>query len=112
MLLVVENDNGRTMDILVGETVRVSLPENATTGYRWAIERCDAECLDAISTEPRYTASAIGSGGEVEFTFQGKKVGDGEIVLRHWRHWEGDSSVTARFHVRLRVKPFPVKERG
>jgi hypothetical protein len=34
---------------------------------------------------------------------QGKKAGTGEIVLKHWRHWEGDQSVTARFRIRLEM---------
>ena len=105
MLSLVEADNNRTEDIHVGETVRITLPENATTGYRWAIDRYDEEFIEALATEPHYSAKAIGSGGEVAFIFQGKKAGTGDIVLKHWRHWEGDSSVTTRFHLRLNVRP-------
>jgi predicted secreted protein len=35
MQLLVEADDGRTVDVRQGETVRVTLQENATTGYRW-----------------------------------------------------------------------------
>ena len=38
MLSLVEKDSGRTIDIRSGETVQITLPENATTGYRWAID--------------------------------------------------------------------------
>jgi inhibitor of cysteine peptidase len=105
MLLLGEADNDRTVDICLGETARVSLPENATTGYRWTIDHYDEEFIKMLATEPHYTANAIGSGGEVAFTFQGKKTGTGEIVLKHWRSWEGDSSVTVRFRIRLHVQP-------
>ena len=105
MLSLVETDNDRTIDIRLGELVRISLPENATTGYRWVIDRYEEEFIEALATEPHYTADAIGSGGEVAFTFRARKVGIGEIVLKHWRHWEGDASVTARFRVRLHVRP-------
>jgi inhibitor of cysteine peptidase len=104
MLLIVESDNGRTVDIHVGESVRVNLPENATSGYRWEIDRYDEEFIEVLATEPRYTAKGIGSGGEVSFTFQAKKIGTGEIVLKHWRHWEGDASVTTRFRIQLHVQ--------
>jgi inhibitor of cysteine peptidase len=100
-----ENDNGRTVDIRLGGSLQVILPENATTGYRWAIDRCDEEIIEALATEPRYKANAIGSGGEVVFIFQAKKIGNGEIVLKHWRHWEGDSSITTRFCIRFQVRP-------
>ena len=105
MLTIVESDNGRTVDVRLGEEVRINLPENATTGYRWAIDRYDEEFIEALATEPHYKANAIGSGGEVAFIFQGKKIGTGEIVLKHWRHWEGDSSITQRFRIRLNVRP-------
>ena len=105
MLSLVETDNDRTVDIRLGETVKITLPENATTGYRWAIDRYDEEFIAALATEPHYTAKAIGSGGEVAFIFQGKKTGTGEIVLKHWRQWEGDTSVIGRFLIRLQVQP-------
>ncbi len=105
MLLIVESDNGRTVDLHVGQSVRINLSENATTGYRWAIDRYDDEFIEALATEPHYTANAVGSGGEVAFIFKGKKLGAGEIVLKHWRHWEGDASITTRFRIRLHVLP-------
>ncbi len=107
MLLIVENDNGRTVDICVGESVEIKLPENATTGYRWEIDGYDDELIEARDAEPRYANSAIGSGGAVFFVFQGKQVGTGEIALKHWRHWEGESSVNTRFRIRFQVRPRP-----
>ena len=105
MLTIGESDNGRTLDIGCGESVRVSLPENATTGYRWAIDRYDERVIEAIASEAAYPAGTPGSGGEVAFTLRGKNVGSGEITLKYWRHWEGESSVRARFQVRLNVHP-------
>jgi inhibitor of cysteine peptidase len=105
MLSLVEKDNDRTVDILVGGTVQINLPENASTGYRWAVDHFDEEFITALSPEARYTAKGIGSGGEIRFIFQGKKVGTGEIVLKNWRQWEGDSSVIGRFRLHVRVQP-------
>ena len=105
MLLLGQTDNDRTVDIRAGDSVRISLPENATTGFRWAIDRYDEEIIEAVATEPHYPANAIGSGGGISFIFRGKKIGTGEIGLKNWRHWEGDPSVTARFRVRLHVQP-------
>jgi len=105
MATLVEADNNRTIDIPVGETVEVTLPENATTGYRWAVESYDSEHIEALGSEPRYTAKGVGSGGEVMFHFRGKKAGSGGIALKQWRAWEGDSSVIGRFRVELNVRP-------
>ena len=105
MQTLTEADNDRTIDIAVGDTVRISLPENATTGYRWAIDRVDNEVIEAVESEPHYAGNAVGSGGNVMFTFKGKKSGSGEIVLKYWRHFEGDASVRKRFSVRLNAQP-------
>jgi inhibitor of cysteine peptidase len=105
MLLITEKDNGLTVNVRLGESIRINLAENASTGYRWAIDRYDQEFIDAIAMEPRYTANAIGSGGEVAFIFKGKKIGSGEMVLKHWRHWEGAPSIINRFCLRLNVRP-------
>jgi inhibitor of cysteine peptidase len=104
MVSLVETDNDRTVDVRLGDVVQVSLPENATTGYRWTIDRYDEDIVEAVGNEPRYPADAVGSGGRVAFTFKGKKIGAGEIALKHWRHWEGDRSIIGRFRVRLNVQ--------
>ena len=103
--LFVKTDHDRTVDIRLGETVRIALAENATTGYLWAIDRYDEKFINLLATEPHYSNDTVGSGGEIHFIFRGKTSGTGEIFLKQWRSWEGDSSVIARFHIRLHVLP-------
>ena len=103
---LVPTDNNRTVDIRMAETVRITLPENATTGYCWAIERYDKEFFGELPSEAHYPATTgVGSGGDVVFIFKGKKIGTGDIMLKQWRSWEGDSSIIGRFHIQLRVLP-------
>ncbi len=103
--LFVETDLDRTVDIRLGETVKIALAENATTGYRWAIDHYDEKFINLLATEPHYSNDTVGSGGEIHFIFEGKTSGTGEIFLKQWRSWEGDSSIIARFHIRLHVLP-------
>ena len=105
MLLLTQRDNDGTAEVHLGDSVRLNLPENATTGFRWAIDRYDEQLFEVVATEPHYPKDSIGAGGDVSFTFRAKKSGSGEIALKNWRHWEGDSSVTNRFRVRLRIDP-------
>jgi inhibitor of cysteine peptidase len=99
-----EADNGRTVDLRVGETVSVTLPENATTGYRWAIDRLDPGIVEANEAKPHYPSGAVGSGGVVTFAFKSTGPGSGEVSLKHWRHFEGDASITKRFRIRMNAK--------
>lgn len=102
--LFVETDHDRTVDIRLNETVRITLPENATTGYRWAVDGYDRELFNELSSEAFYPATTgIGSGGEVTFIFEAKNTGTGEIELKQWRSWEGDSSVISRFKIKIHV---------
>lgn len=105
MVLVSEKENGTTIAVHSGDLVQITLPENATTGYRWAIDHYDQEIIESVSTESHYTMVRPGSGGEVVLVFRVIKVGAGTVELKQWRHWEGDSSVIHRYHLQLNVQP-------
>jgi inhibitor of cysteine peptidase len=105
MQSLTEADNERTVDLRVGESVRLTLPENATTGYRWAVDRLDQDVVEEAGSEPQPSRGAIGSGGNVTFDFTAKKAGTSEVALKYWRHFEGDGSVVKRFSFRLNVQP-------
>ena len=105
MQSLTEADNGRTVDLRVGESVRLTLPENATTGYRWTVDHLDREVVDPAGSEPHYAGGAVGSAGQVTFDFKAKKAGSGEVALKYWRHFEGDGSIAKRFSVRINAKP-------
>lgn len=105
MQSLTEADNERTVDLRVGESVQLTLPENATTGYRWAIDRLDRDVVEEAGSEPHPSRGAIGSGGNVTFDFTAKKAGSGEVALKYWRHFEGDGSIVRRFSFRLNVQP-------
>jgi inhibitor of cysteine peptidase len=104
MLTLAENDNGSDVAIRPGESIRISLPENATTGFSWEIDRYADACIEALARESSYPAGgAVGSAGRVAFTFKGKKPGQGEIALVHRRPWEKNQPPIAEFHVRIRI---------
>jgi predicted secreted protein len=105
MLHLSEGDNGRTLELRTGESIEIVLPENASTGYRWAIDHYDKKLLEAVAMTPEYTGQAMGSGGAVVFLFRAQGSGAGEIVLKNWRHWEGEASVTRRFRLNLTIRP-------
>ena len=104
MLSFSETDDGRTAEVRVGETVQVTLPENASTGYRWTVDRLDADIVRQLSAEFYNAAKAIGAPGTIVFAFEAVKAGTGEIALKYSRPWEGDASIAKRFRVRLSVQ--------
>lgn len=105
MILITEQDEGTTVTVGRNDLLRITLSENASTGYRWAVDQVDKGVLEPVDSEAKYDANLVGAIGEVNFLFRARSEGVGEIRLKNWRHWEGDSSITRRFHVRVRVHP-------
>jgi inhibitor of cysteine peptidase len=100
MLELGERNDGSIAAARVGDVLTVRLPENASTGYRWAIDRVDPEKIELVEASGHYPASAaVGSGGDAIFRFKVKTAGESTIALKYWRQWEGDTSVIKRFTV-------------
>jgi inhibitor of cysteine peptidase len=100
-----EKDDGRVVTVHVGEEVRLALPENASTGFRWAMDPADGDVIEVLGQDAAYASNAVGSGGLAVFSFRARKPGKAELRFKHWRHWEGDASVIRRFAVRIEVRP-------
>ena len=98
-------DNGRTVELHVGDEVALRLPENATTGYRWAIDSPDANLVDIKEGEYVSTSEKMGGGGEAQWLIKAKTPGATSIKLKRWRQWEGESSVVERYEITLGISP-------
>lgn len=97
-------DNGRTIDIRVGDRLDVNLRENPTTGFQWVIDQNNDEVLRVEGAEYiSPTTSPIGGAGQRTFTFIGQQSGTAELRLKLWREWQGESSVVERFTVTIQV---------
>jgi inhibitor of cysteine peptidase len=98
-------DNGRTVELHVGDEVALRIPENATTGYRWAIDSADANLVDIKEGQYVSTSEKMGGGGEAQWLITAKAPGATSIKLKRWRPWEGESSVVERYEITLRISP-------
>ncbi len=96
-------DDGRTVDVVVGDVIILWLAENPTTGYRWSLESVEQPAVEmeddafVLDSDPQ-----MGSGGMRQFRFGAKAAGTTPVNLKHWREWSGEGSVTDRFAVRVR----------
>ncbi len=105
VITLTQADQGKPVPARVGDTLQLALPENPTTGYRWAIDQIDSSVLSPTGSNyaPAPT-SALGAGGQRTFTFQAVKAGNSPVQLKLWRQWEGDKSVAQRFGVNVAVQ--------
>ena len=75
----------------VGETYKLLLSENPTTGYTWQLN--DGLNSDLISLEGNYKSDAqapgmVGVGGVKEITIKALKSGTGKFQAQNSRPWE------------------------
>jgi len=98
-------DNGKTVDLRVGEEATLRLPENPSTGYRWAVDAADPNLVDFEQGNYVSTSNSVGGGGEVQWLIKAKAPGATEAKFKRWRPWEGDGSVVERYAVTLRISP-------
>ncbi len=102
MTVLTATNSGGSVETGVGEVVAVQLPENPTTGYRWMVEAGDG--LEEIGSTSSQAGSAVGAAGVREFQFRVSRAGSHNLRLKHWRDWEGESSVIGRFNVTIVAK--------
>ncbi|MFO1158722.1 MAG: protease inhibitor I42 family protein [Reyranellaceae bacterium] len=100
-----DQDNDRRVLLHVGEPIEIRLAENASTGYRWALESHDAGLLEPVEVTASYPGAAVGSGGEAIFRFRAVAAGSTTLALKYWRHWEGAGSAIRHFSVTFDIAP-------
>lgn len=105
MITLTERDDGTHVHAAVGDMIELHLPENATTGYRWAIDRLDPHQLELAESSGRYPDSGegtlVGAGGEAIFRFRVLTPAAATLALKQWRQWEGDKSIIRRFTITI-----------
>ena len=98
------SDNGKTVQVHVGEEITIALDARPDTGYEWAVEKSDDKLLTLKQSNFSASNSSPGSNGTQTFTFVAKGAGTVNLQLKYWRRFEGDKSITQRFAVMIQIQ--------
>ncbi|MBN1943004.1 MAG: protease inhibitor I42 family protein [Phycisphaerae bacterium] len=110
--LAVSEENALTLTARVGQTVRIRLAGNATTGYEWTLTSQTDEkgraCkiltpAGAIEYRPASAEGRVGVGGEFFATFRAARPGLAKLAFAYQRPWEKDKDPIKTFAVSVRV---------
>jgi inhibitor of cysteine peptidase len=105
MLNLTRADNGKFITMQVNDLLGVSLDENPTTGFQWALDSGGGDWVKLQASEYITAAgSGVGGGGQRVLTFKAQRAGTGRLQLKLWREWEGEPSIVERFTVTLQVR--------
>jgi inhibitor of cysteine peptidase len=96
-------DSGRSLDLGLQQTIRISLGENPTTGYRWQILEDGAPVLRLSKDSfQRGSSSAVGAGGTRVLEFLASTAGTASLRLGYLRPSD-PASQKSEFVLRLVV---------
>ena len=103
-----KDDNGKSVTVRPGDTIRIKLKSNRTTGYSWAEvkDKTDAKVLKSEGGEYKvdeHPEGMVGVGGNEVWTFKALAAGTTEIVLEYARPWEKDKEPAQTFKVSVVV---------
>ena len=103
-IILTQNDKGKTCTVVEGDSIKIQLSENPTTGYRWEILTLNANVIafkdSNFSTD---LGTGIGGGGTRTFTFNIRSPGTSKISLRLRREWEPKNMMIDHFEVLIQA---------
>ena len=85
-------DAGSTVTLAPNDFLTVTLDDNPTTGYSWALDQVDASVLAPQHDDfTQGSSNAPGSGGTRALSFKALRAGSTVLRLKRWRPSEGDT---------------------
>jgi predicted secreted protein len=85
-------DNGRSLDLHVGDQFSLCLRESRMGGYRWNMVEKGEPILTSAETEVHSRPPALGEPRMRAWQFKAEKPGSARIYLQHRRPWEAAGS--------------------
>jgi len=101
---LVASDQGRTVEVALGDTLLLSLPENPTTGHVWAVDGDTSPVTVLASEFSRSHTDRMGASGVRTLRVKPTQTGTLQLRLKRWRSWEGNPSVVERFELTVQVR--------
>jgi len=99
-----KNSNGKTVEMASGQTLTIKLKGNATTGYRWILDKYNKKLVRFIDVN--YVVDnnkLLGSGGTWVTNFRILKPGKSEIRFIYKRPWEKEKLPSEKFFVEIKA---------
>ncbi len=103
-MIVDESANGREVDLSVGETLEVRLPENRTAGYQWVLATEGRPVLTSEGQAYEGAAAPPGRAGQHIWRFRATQPGDATLEFCYRRPWESEAPPTRTFTIHPRVR--------
>ena len=103
---IIEKDNGKLVELTVGNTLIIELPGNPTTGYTWEVGSVNVSVLKQAGNTAKFKADTDLTGSPGKVTLRFKAVGPGKTTLKliYRRPWEKDIAPIKAYQADVVVK--------
>ncbi len=98
-----EHRKGRQIELRPRRTLRVTLPEVRTAGFRWSLRTSRQHILVPQADDLHATPSAAGGAAQHDRDFRAEEAGTTELVFEYARPWARAAAAARTFSVSVRV---------
>ncbi len=100
-----DDDDDKSLQLIVGGTVTVSLSAQLGTGYGWAVGSQEGKALTLIREETLHAAEIPAGGAERQrFIYKASRPGRAAVTLQYARPWEKDTPPSKIFRFSAEIK--------
>lgn len=104
-LVLTDKDNGRSINLRLGEVLTLRLEASPGTGYGWQVVQDDPALLAPLGKpvmEP-LESGKLGAAEYQVFRFKAKAAGKGVLQLHYQRQWEKQKAPAKTFRVNFSI---------
>ncbi len=106
VIAVVAGEEPQTVTLQAGDTLRVTLPGNPTTGYAWELSQVNDTLLKPQG-ELAFTPEGgdlVGAGGTFAIEFKAQEVGSTTLLFIYRRPFEADTPPLQTFELTVSIE--------
>jgi inhibitor of cysteine peptidase len=103
--IIYDIDSGKDVHLKVGERIELHLNSNPSTGFSWYVHKESTPLMKLVSQTFNGPEDPMpGAGGIQIFVFEGKRSGDGILLLHYVRSWEKPSPDETQFKLHVIIE--------
>lgn len=98
-------DSGATVKLETGQTLKIALDANRSTGFSWKLDAPVPALLEQ-SGEPVYEVASdrVGAPGTETWTFIARSPGEANLTMVYGRPFEADAERAGQFEITVLVR--------
>jgi inhibitor of cysteine peptidase len=103
---IIEKDDGKLVELTVGNTLIVELPGNPSTGYMWEVGSVNTSVLKPVESATKFKSDTnlMGSPGKITLRFKAAGAGKTALKLVYRRSWEKNVAPIKAYQANVTVK--------